>query len=194
MGPLDRLREILSQAIRGGADMVQYRDKISQVREMTRNAAALLAISKKHAVPFIVNDRCDVCLAVGADGVHLGPDDIPVAAARKVLGAQRIIGFSCDAPGQVAAARRLKADYLGFGPVFASRTKKGGKTTGPRSFRKALSLSRQPLFAIGGISEKNLTTLLARSGVLRAAICRDICRAKDIAKKTARIKNMLARV
>ncbi len=188
-----RLEKVLCQALRGGVDWVQYRDKVSASWEMIPEAKRLLALTRRRRIPLIINDRLDVALSVKPDGVHLGQSDAPVPLARRLLGKKAIIGLSCHTAAEIKRARRLDVDYLGFGPVFASRTKPGGKEKGVAALQKAVRLSRKPVFAIGGITPERLTALRGIDG-LNIAVGRAVCRAKDPAQAVRRLKMRLTRV
>lgn len=188
------MAKILKKAIRGGIDIVQLRDKISSTKTMTRDAYHLLKIAKKSGIPLIINDRIDVALAIGADGVHLGPDDIPVKAARKILTRKKIIGLSCRNISDIKRGERQKADYLGLGPVFRSQTKNTRPTLDPITFKKALKKSQLPLFAIGGITANNLRKMEGLDklkGKLRIAVCREICLSPNPAQAAKKLKDSL---
>ncbi len=189
-GTLDR---VLRQALRGGVDWVQFRDKVSASGKMIRQAKRFLAVTRHRRIPLIINDRLDVALAVKADGIHLGQNDAPVSLARRLLGKKAIIGLSCHTVPEIKKAQRLAVDYLGFGPVFETRTKTGGKEKGVAALRKAVRLSRKPVFAIGGITHKTLGALRG-TGSLDIAVCRAVCRAKDPAQAVRRLKMRLTRV
>src|SRR5215213_764624 len=142
---------------RGGASLVQLRDKQMLAREFYEQAKAAVAVSARHGVQLLINDRVDVALAAGAQGVHLGQDDMPPAAARKLLGPKAVIGYSTHNIEQAIAATKLPIDYLAIGPIFASTTK---NDTAPVLGLDGLQAVRQaigafPLVAIGGITRSN---------------------------------------
>lgn len=187
-------RYVLKQALQGGVDIVQFRDKSSPTKLMAKEARSLLALCRKYRVPFIINDRLEVALETGADGLHIGQEDMPVALARKILGKEKIIGLSCRSVEEVLKAQKEKADYLGFGPLFATATKPEGRPEGPSAFIKALRLSRLPVFAIGGITGRTLSKLLVPGKTTRIAVCREICLSKNITEKTRHLKSRLIKV
>ncbi len=184
------LEALLRRALRGGVDWVQYRDKVASSEKMIRQAKRLLGITRRHGVPLIINDRLGVALAVKADGIHLGPDDAPVTLARRLLGKKAIIGLSCHTVAQIKMARRLDVDYVGFGPVFATRTKPDRNAKGVAALRRAVRASRKPVFAIGGIAAR---TQPALQGIdrLNIAVCRALCRAVDPARTARCLKNRM---
>ena len=142
---------------RGGATLVQLREKQMSPKEFYEQAKAAVAVAAQCGVQLIINDRVDVALAVGANGVHLGQDDMPADAARKLLGEQAILGFSTHNVEQAIEASKLPIDYLAIGPIFATRTK---SDTAPVLGLDGLRAVRQavgdfPLVAIGGITSSN---------------------------------------
>ena len=155
--------EIARQAIAGGATMLQLRDKRSPDRDVLASATAISQLCRTESTPFIVNDRVDIAYACGADGVHLGHDDLPPAVARKLLGEDAIIGMSAGNLDELAAALPARPDYLGVGPMYATRTKNdAGAPVGPamiRTLREAAPVI--PLVGIGGITAENAAAVIA---------------------------------
>ena len=181
----ENMKPILEKALQGGVDIVQYRDKVSSNKVMAKAGEPLFDICRKYRVPFIVNDRLDVALALDADGLHIGQDDMPVALARKLLGQNKIIGLSCHSARQVMNAQNTDSDYLGFGPVFKTLTKPRVAARGIQGFKKALKASKLPIFAIGGITKYNISQM-STMGIIRIACIREICLASD--PRTAALK------
>ena len=188
------IKLILKKAIQGGVDLVQYRDKYSQTRTVIKEASPLFEICKLHNLPFIINDRLDVAVTLNADGLHIGQSDMPVSAARKILGQDKLIGLSCHTISQVKNAQKNNVDYLGLGPIFKTDIKPTIAPLGPKALQRALSISRFPVFAIGGITEKRISQLNSRKGKIRIACIREICLAKDPKKATQRLKLKLSHV
>jgi thiamine-phosphate pyrophosphorylase len=166
------LEELLEAAIRGGVDIVQIRERQLPDRALLAALATARSVTARHGVPLVVNDRPDLALLAGADFVHLGQEDLPVAAARR-LGAA--VGLSTHAPGEIDEA---EADYLGVGPVFATPTKPGRPAVGLELVRYAAGHARQPWFAIGGIDLANAGAVVA-AGAERLAVVRAIGDAPD---------------
>jgi len=185
------IKSILKKAIQGGIDLVQYRDKYSQTQTVIKDARPLLEICKLHCLPFIINDRLDVAVALNADGLHIGQDDMPVSAARKILGQSKLIGLSCHTVSQVRNAQKDDVNYLGFGPIFKTPTKPKTGPQGARQLQRALKISRFPVFAIGGITEKNIAQLNSKKGKIRIACIREICLARDPKNAAQKLKNGL---
>ncbi len=147
----------------GGASLLQLREKHASPREFYSEAEKALRVARNHGVRLIINDRADVALALGADGVHLGQDDLPPAAARSLLGEQAVIGFSTHNLEQALEATRLPIDYLALGPIFPTASKDNPDAVvgleGLRRVREALP--RTPLVAIGGITLENAAEVIA---------------------------------
>lgn len=150
--------DAVERAILGGATVVQYRAKKKTSREMYEEALLVREAAKLHQVPFIVNDRLDLALAVGADGVHVGQEDLPVDAIRQIVGEEFIVGLSTHNLEQVKEASREKlANYIGFGPVFPTTTKENpDPVTGVENLCRAVEVSELPVVAIGGIFAENI--------------------------------------
>ena len=149
--------EQVRELIAGGAGLIQLREKKLSPREFLREAATALTIARGHGVPLIINDRVDIAMAVGAAGVHLGQDDLPPKAARRLLGNQAIIGFSTHDVEQARLASDLPIDYLAVGPIFETSTKEmPDPVIGLEGLRQVRLLIRGlPLVAIGGITIHN---------------------------------------
>jgi thiamine-phosphate pyrophosphorylase len=175
------LGAFLATAIRGGVQVVQLRDKRLRGRELTSAAAAAAAICRELGALFIVNDEPAAALAAGADGVHVGQHDMPVADVRALLGRDLLIGLSTHSRPQVDAAAGAGGneppDYLGVGPVFETPTKPGRPAVGVELVRYA-SRGELPFFAIGGIDESNVREVLG-AGARRVALVRAIALAED---------------
>lgn len=165
--------EQVGQLIDGGIELIQLRDKDSSPREFYEAAKDALDIAKPHHVRIIINDRVDIAAAIGADGVHLGQDDMPPALARKILGSDAIVGFSTHSVEQIRAALQLPIDYIAIGPVFATVTKKDpDPIVGLEGIRTARSLAGDlPLVAIGGITIDTICDVLS-AGADSAAVIR----------------------
>jgi thiamine-phosphate pyrophosphorylase len=173
------LESVVSDAIRGGVAVVQLREKKADTRDFLEKALALKAILKPAGVPLIINDRLDIALAAGADGVHLGQSDMPYAHARRFLGSKAIIGLSVETWEDVEEAQKLDVDYLGVSPVFPTPTKTDTKEPwGLEGLQKIKKFSRHPLVAIGGINESNSLDLI-RAGADCLAVVSAICSADD---------------
>jgi thiamine-phosphate pyrophosphorylase len=156
------LLEVVAAAIRGGVRLVQYRDKHASTRTMVQTAAALVQLCRRMDVRFLVNDRVDVALAVNADGVHVGQEDMPVALARKLLGPDKLLGVSVHSAAEIRQAEQGGADHLSLSPVFATPTKPDHQTPlGLDGVRALAAVSRLPLIAIGGIQLDNAARVIS---------------------------------
>lgn len=185
-GPRPDLLAAAAAALRGGAVMLQYRDKSSDATRRLDEARALLALCRRHAALLVINDDVELALAVGAQAVHLGEDDAGVAQARALLGPEAVIGVSCY--DDLARARRLAeagADYLAFGAFFPSPTKPAARRAGLDLLRDSAGLGL-PRVAIGGISADNAAPLVA-AGADYLAVISAVFGADDIAAAAARI-------
>ncbi len=176
--PRAPVRDLLAAAIDGGVGMVQLRDKALADRDLVALAAACATFCRERGVPFIVNDRADIALAAGADGVHVGQDDLPVETARALLGPQRIIGVSTHTPQQIDAARATSADYIGVGPIHETPTKPGVAAVGTDLVRYAAAHAGQPFFAIGGLDPANVAETIA-AGASQVCVLRWVTQAAD---------------
>ena len=182
--------EMVAAQIKGGADVIQLREKDLPKRETLELGLAIRNLAKQEGVPFIVNDDLDLALILEADGVHLGQDDIPIKYARPLL-KNKIIGISTHSLGQAQEAIGSGADYIGIGPVFKTETKiKADPVVGIDLILKVKELSPVPVIAIGGIGEDNID-LLVDKGIKQVAIISDILCSKDIEAKTRVLKEKL---
>ena len=173
----------------GGALLIQLRDKTSGARDFLESAKAALVAARECGVQLIINDRADIAAAAGADGVHLGQDDLPVAAARELLGAKAIIGVSTHSVSQAEAATKLAIDYLALGPVFSTGTK---DDTAPEVGLEGLKVVRSkvgefPLVAIGGITVDRALDVLQAGANSVAVISALLRNPHEIATQTARL-------
>lgn len=184
------LLDVVAQAVKGGVSCVQLREKEMPTRVFVEEALAVKNILAPHRIPLMINDRIDVALACGADGVHIGQEDMPYETARRLLGPKAIIGLSVETWADVEASRKLDVDYLGVSPVFATPTKTDTKEPwGIEGLRKIKAFSRHPLVAIGGISEANAREV-TEAGADCLAVVSAVCSADDPAGAAARLKNV----
>jgi len=160
---------------RAGVTLLQYRNKAGNTRQMLDHAGELKR-RLGSSVKLIMNDRADLCVAAGFDGVHVGQDDLSPESARKVIGNQRLLGISTHNPDQVAAADKTSADYIAVGPVFGTRSKANpDPIVGLEGIRSARKLTRKPLVAIGGITRANCMSVI-EAGADAVAVISDLCR------------------
>jgi thiamine-phosphate pyrophosphorylase len=186
----DRVIQIAAAAVRGGAEVIQLRHKSLARGQLLELARKVREVTQPPAL-FIVNDFVDIALLSGADGVHLGPDDLSIAAARRVAGDRLRIGASASSPQAARAAIDDGADYLGSGPAFATPIKTEKKVIGPEGVAAiAAAVGAVPVFAIGGIDETNLAHL-TELGLRRACVIRAVADAPDPESATRRLRTML---
>ncbi len=181
------------EAMDGGADVIQLRDKESDPADVVEAGRAMRKAIGKDKALFIINDSPDIALAVDADGVHLGQEDMPAIGARSILGRGKIIGLSTHSAEQAAAAQNSGADYIGVGPVFATPTKPGYKAVGLDLIRKVNKIRGLPFVVIGGIDESNIDEVIA-AGALRIAVVRAVCGADDIRAAAKILKDRLTKI
>jgi thiamine-phosphate pyrophosphorylase len=174
----ERPDEFLESALRGGVDLVQLRIKDRSREEIVAVARRFARICRYHGALLILNDRPELVVEAGADGVHVGQDDAPVADARAIVGAARIVGLSTHSPEQIEAANGLGVDYIGVGPVFETPTKPGRPAVGTELVRYAAAHAEIPFFAIGGISAANVAEV-RDAGAGRIAVVRALTEASD---------------
>ena len=163
------LADDIEQAILGGAGLIQLREKNITEEQYIEYAKDALAICKKYSVPLIINDNINVCLKSGADGVHLGQGDAPPFEARKLLGADAIIGVTAKTIEQAQKAYFDGADYIGSGAVFGTATKNDAKKMDIKTLKSITAASKIPVYAIGGITADNIL-LLEGTGIYGAAV------------------------
>lgn len=162
--PSRTLEEVMREAMEGGADFIQLRDKKSTKKQVLEKAKMLRELTNEFDVPFIVNDHIDVALAVGADGIHLGQDDLPLVEARKLVG-DKIIGISTHSIEQAREAERNGADYIGVGPIFPTKSKEDVVEPVTVSYlREVVNEIKIPFVPIGGIKLHNVDEVLNAGG------------------------------
>lgn len=187
--------EQVARLCEGGARLVQLREKHLSPREFFREAEEALRVGRSFGARVIVNDRADVALAAGADGVHLGQDDLPPGAARALLGEGALVGFSTHGVEQAVAAAASPVDYVAVGPVYATSSKQSpDPVVGLEGVRRVrASAGRVPLVAIGGITAENAPAVLA-AGADSVAVIGALLLAADPAEITRRTRYFLSRL
>lgn len=183
--------EQVEKLIAGGAGFIQLRDKQSSSREFFTEAERAILAARQHGVRVVINDRVDIALTLRSDGVHLGQDDLPPEKAREILGERAIIGLSTHSSEQVRAALKLPIDYIAFGPIFPTRSKKrADDLVGLAGLSHVRDIAgHMPLVAIGGINAENLSSVFA-AGADSAAIIGAII--SDAASIEARMRDFEA--
>ncbi|HYM88721.1 MAG TPA: thiamine phosphate synthase [Nitrospiraceae bacterium] len=178
--PTRPLVKVLTAAAEAGASLFQYRNKTASMKDAYVEALSLRQAAARAGVLFIVNDRCDLALALNADGVHLGQGDLPLDLARKVMGPDKLIGISTHNPDQVREATAGKPDYLGFGPIFKPGSKQDhDPVVGVEGLCAMRSLTALPVFAIGGIQIDQAGEVM-RAGANGVAVISAVLKAPDI--------------
>lgn len=180
--------ELARLAIRGGADTIQFRQKHGGIQNILIEAQKVAAVCQDASIPLLVDDRIDVAQAIEAEGVHLGQEDFPVDAARDILGPDAIIGATATKTEQVVEAYERGADYIGFGPVFPTTSKRNPKSVkGPEGVYDASEAVPIPIIAIGGITHDRVRRAL-EAGAHGVAVLSAICTAKNPERATARFR------
>lgn len=183
LAPAASLPSIVAAAIAGGASVVQLRDKTASAAALTATARSLLAITRPAGVPLLINDRVDVAVAAGADGVHVGQDDTPAAAARAALPRPALLGVSAGTAAEAAAAAAAGADYVGVGAVYGTATKADAGeplgVDGLAAVAAAAAAAGVPVVAIGGVGAGNVEPLGGVRGVLGVAVVSAVVGAAD---------------
>lgn len=181
--------ESVREALEGGATSIQLRIKNASTREMIKIGKRIRELTKEYDALYFVDDRLDVALATNADGVQLGPEDMPISLAREIA-PNLIIGASVYSLEEALQAEKERADYLGAGSVFPTPTKAGVRVIGVEGLRKIVKSVKIPVVAIGGINHKNARDVL-KTGVDGIAIISAIMGAKDVKKATEEMKKII---
>jgi thiamine-phosphate pyrophosphorylase len=182
---------LLDEALAGGCDVLQLRDHHAPDDELLAAGERFRDACDRHGALFVVNDRPEIALEVGADGVHVGQDDLPVDAVRRLVGPDFVIGLSTHAPEQFDEGLASAADYLSAGPIWETPTKAGRPAAGLDYVRYAAAHATKPWFAIGGIDEHNIAEVVA-AGAARAVVVRAIRDAPDPRAVASALKSRLS--
>lgn len=179
--------EVAHAAIAGGATALQLREKQMDSRALYELAVRLRGVAREAGVPFLIDDRVDIALAAGADGVHVGQDDLPVSVARRLVGPGRIVGASAETVDEALRAERDGADYLGVGPVFGTSTKPdAGMPIGIGGLAAVAHAVQIPVVGIGGITSENADEVI-RAGAAGVAVISAVAAADDMMAATQRL-------
>jgi thiamine-phosphate pyrophosphorylase len=183
----DSIEESVTQAVSGGCTVVQLREKTAPSREFYETAVRVRKITADCGIPLIINDRADIALAVDADGVHIGQQDLPYEAVRRITGQNKIVGISVSNLTEALAAAAVGADYLGVGAMFATGTKTDAKLTSMDELRRIRAEIKIPLVVIGGIN-KDTVPLFAGMGIDGIAVVSAVVSQKDASGAARELK------
>lgn len=181
---------VAEQAIRGGADVIQLRDKRASAKQLLEETARLLQVTKPLGVPLIINDRADVALSAGADGVHLGQEDLPIEAARRMLGTRALIGKSTHSVEQALEADAQPLDYVALGPLYPTPTKPEYGQIGLSLIGQVVGRVQHPLVVIGGIDAARVAEV-RQAGASCVAVVRAVTGSSDPCEAASRLKQLL---
>ncbi|CAK7062801.1 MAG: Thiamine-phosphate synthase [Desulfovibrio sp.] len=185
------VEEVVAALLAAGVKIVQYREKKKKAGEMLRECEALRAMTKEAGAFFIVNDHIDIAMLVGADGVHVGQDDLPVEQVRRLVGPDCVIGLSTHSPEQAAAAIACGADYIGVGPIYATQTKEDVcAPVGLEYLEYVAQNIALPFAAIGGIKRHNIAEV-AKRGAKCCCLVSELVGAEDIAGRVAEVRKAM---
>ena len=185
------LEDVVLQSVKSGVAYVQLREKNVTTRFFVEEAKRIKELLSPYKIPLIINDRVDVALACGAEGVHIGQADMPYQLARKIMGTKAIIGLSVENWQDVEESQKLDVNYIGVSPVFATPTKTDTKEPwGLEGLKKIKTVSRHPLVAIGGINNSNARDVIA-AGADCIAVVSAICAASDPAAATLNLQKII---
>lgn len=184
--------KILEDALKGGASIIQLREKSCSTLSFYNRALKTKALCLNYDVPLIINDRIDIALAVNADGVHIGQTDMPYNKARALLGATKIIGLSVSNTQQAIEAENLKVDYIGISPIFNTATKKSdlAPSLGIEGLKMIRPLFSKPIVCIGGVHQKNVANII-KNGANGIAVISAISKAEYPEKETKNLKEII---
>lgn len=185
-----KLSEQVEEALKGGATFIQLREKTLEFDEFLKEAMQIKEVTDRYQVPFVINDYVKVAVDCGADGVHIGQDDLGIEEARKLIGPDRILGVSVQTVEQAIAAEKSGADYLGAGSMFSTSTKMDAEMVSFETLKEICEAVNIPVVAIGGINQSNILEL-SGTGVDGAAIVSAIFAASDI-KEASRELHVLS--
>jgi thiamine-phosphate pyrophosphorylase len=184
------LESFVAACIRGGVDIVQLRDKRLEARALLERARAALAVCRDHGALFVLNDRPDLALEAGADGVHVGQDDAPPILARRIVGPAAVVGLSTHSPAELEGSGAEPVDYVSVGPVRETPTKPGRAGTGLGYVREAARLARVPFFVTGGVEPGSVEELVG-AGARRFVVVRYLTESPDPEHSARRLKAVI---
>lgn len=185
---------ILEAALKGGATIIQLREKYVDTHSFYERAVKCKLLCKKYAIPLIINDRVDISMAIDADGVHIGQTDMPYSIVRKLLGPTKIIGLSVSNTQQATEAESFDVDYIGVSPIFSTQTKRIDLDSplGIEGLKKIRTLCSKPMVCIGGVGASNSQEIM-ENGADGVAVISAISKAQDPELETRKLKAMLCK-
>ena len=184
--------EVLGAALRGGASLVQYRDKLRDKGDQLPVAKAMLELCRRAGVPLLINDHVDVALAIGADGVHVGQHDLPVDIARRLLPSGAVVGCSTNNADEAKRAQVHGASYIAVGRIFPTGSKSNTRPASLDTIRQVKAAVSVPVVAIGGITAENVDQVIA-AGADAAAVIAAVCAAEDVEAAARAISSRFGR-
>lgn len=187
------LEEAVEEAISGGVTLVQLREKKASSRDFYELAVRIKAVTDRHDIPLIINDRADIALGAHAAGVHVGQSDIPARVAREIMGDDKIVGVSISNTEEAIKAQEDGADYLGVGPMFSTDTKKDAEPVSFEEFLRIRESVHIPIVVIGGINENTIPTFKG-ADIQGIAVVSAIMAAKDVSGKARRLRDLTREV
>ena len=187
------LEEAVEEAIYGGVTLVQLREKKASSRDFYELAVRIKAVTDRHDIPLIINDRADIALGAHAAGVHVGQADIPARVAREIMGDDKIVGVSISNTEEAIKAQEDGADYLGVGPMFSTDTKKDAEPVSFEEFLRIRESVHIPIVVIGGINENTISTFKG-ADIQGIAVVSAIMAAKDVSGKARRLRDLTREV
>lgn len=191
---LGRSHSILAEeALKGGATVIQLRDKEKSGKELYKIGLKIRALTRQYRALFIVNDRLDIALAVGADGVHLGTEDLPISVARKIAGKNFIIGASVSSPEEALLAEKEGADYISAQSIFETSSKENVKVIGIEGLKSIVKVSSLPVIAIGGINKENVKDVI-RAGARGVAVISAVISKGDVRESTEELRKLIEEI
>ena len=185
----DEFLNIIEEAIKGGTTIVQLREKTASTKEFYDLALKVKEITSRYGVPLLINDRIDIALAVGSEGVHIGQDDMPADIAREIIGEDKILGVSASTVEEAKKAEIDSADYIGSGAVFPTSTKDDADSVSKEELKEIVDSIDIPVVAIGGITVENASTLKG-SGIAGVSVVSAIMSAEDPKEASEKLKEI----
>lgn len=189
----EKFLETILEACEGGVTMVQLREKEASTRRFYELAVKVKEITDRYSIPLLINDRVDICLAIDADGVHIGDDELPVWKTRELLGPDKILGVSAKTVSRGIEAKFDGADYLGVGAIYPTTTKVQTNLTSMETLVSIIKESKLPTVAIGGIKEDNILSFKG-APIAGVSIVSDIMQADNVPAKVSRLKELVDEV